>query len=291
MDQPFSNIRAHPRQRITRLLALLLLAPGVSSCSLLKPPVAQLTPPMPVQAPLRKQVLQGYMPFGSIGWVGNDKVIFHGFPSAPQTDNKSLYLWNLRERPRILLSRSHHSCTVGDQIQTLQLNGKNQNRTVRLRAPDFKPQPQAASQAAGPGIQDPASCEWITRPKPLNNHTWLPLAQGEGFLDFGKRDGKTNSFNKVFYLSKDFRTYKATGIYMPKPMAPMAIHASHDGTYLVYDMHQSHTDKQLWIAANHRRIWRLNGDLQGQPLRIPAGPWVDIGSGTIAFLPRSVRGF
>jgi hypothetical protein len=55
--------------------------------------------------------------------------------------------------------------------------------------------------------------------------------------------------------------------------------------YLVYDMHQSHTDKQLWIAANHRRIWRLNGDLQGQPLRIPAGPWVDIGSGTIAFLP------
>ena len=68
-------------------------------------------------------------------------------------------------------------------------------------------------------------------------------------------------------------------------MLPQAMRAAHDGSYLIYDLNQSPADEQRWIETNNRTIWRLNRQMQGTPLNVPAGPWVGLGSGTISFLP------
>ena len=286
MDQPSSSLRASTHPWITRLLSvlppLLLLAGG--GCGLIRAPAASLTPPMPVQAPLRKQVLQGYMPFGSIGWVNNELVVFHGSPEDSKAEKKSLYVWDLDRKPRLLLLHSHNSCASQGTIHTAEVIGEGKFKPLKLSEPNFRPQTRISSPAPILSVFDPASCSWIATPKPLQDRKWEPLRKSEGFLDFGPRHG-TAYLQVVEHITTDLKTRQDTGIRMEIPTLPRAEHATHDGSYLVYDLNQSPADEQHWLETNNRTIWRLNRQMQGTPLNVPAGPWVGLGSGTISFLP------
>lgn len=284
MEQPSSHSRASRQQLITRLLPVALLL-AVGSCGLIRAAGPRLTPPLPVQAPLRKQVLQGYMPFGSIGWVGNDKVVFHGFPVGPKAGTTALYLWDLKGKPRKLLTNAHGSCVSEGTIRTSQLSKNGKATMFNLRDPAFTPQKRPPKPAPKLSVFDPVSCSWIASPKALRDHKWQALRKGHGFLDFTPNGRQIGPLWPVEHLDAKELTRRDTGISMPKPILPMAVYAAHDGSYLVYDLNQSPADEQRWIEANSRTIWRLDRQLTSRKLSVPAGPWVGIGSGTIAFLP------
>lgn len=285
MDPPSSRARASTHPRVIRLLSALPLLLASGGCGLIRAPAPQLTPPMPVQAPLRKQVLQGYMPFGSIGWVNNELVMFHGSPVGSKAEKKSLYLWDLGRKPRLLLPHSHNSCASQGTIHTAEVIGEGKFKPLKLSEPDFKPQTRITSPAPILSVFDPASCSWIENPPPLRDHTWQALRKGHGFLDFTPDGQQHSPLVEVEHLATDMQTRDETGIRMKMPMLPMAVHAAHDDSYLVYDLNQSPADEQRWIETNNRTIWRLNRQMQGTPLNVPAGPWVGLGSGTISFLP------
>lgn len=283
MDQGPSHQGTRRRRQGRRLLTLagLLLATG---CGQPRGAIPQPSPPLPVPPPLRKQVLQGYMPFDSIGWVSNNKVVFSGLPVG-STGRHSLYLWDLKGMPRLLLQNASGSCVRKGNIRASQLLGKGRINLFNLSAPDFTPTQRPPEQPPRVSSFDPVSCSWIETPQAVRNHTWQALRKGEGFLDFTPDGGQIRSIREVQHLDADARTRQDTGIRMTKPMIPMAVHSSHDGSYLVYDLNQDPADEQRWIEANNRTIWRLDRQLQGHKLSIPAGPWVGIGAGTIAFLP------
>ncbi len=146
MDPPSSHARVPARQRISRLIQVLLLLPALSSCGLWRPPVARLTPPMPVQAPLRKQVLQGYMPFGSIGWVNNELVTFSG-KRINHIQKDALYAWDVKSKPRLLLTNSPGGCISNGTIRGAQLFDEGKVRYFQLEAPKFALRPAIRSQA------------------------------------------------------------------------------------------------------------------------------------------------
>jgi hypothetical protein len=284
MEQPSSNPKALKRQFSSRLLPVLLLLAG-SSCGLIRAPAPRLTPPMPVQAPLRKQVLQGYMPFGSIGWVNNTQVVFHGFPAGPKAGKNSLYLWDLTGKPRLLLSDTHGSCITKGTISTSQLSSNGEAKMFKLNQPGFSPQQRPPKPAPRISTFDPVSCSWIARPDALRDHKWEALRRGDGFLDFTPDGRQIGPLWAVEHLDADARTRRDTGIRMPKPMLPMAVHAAHDDSYLVFDLHLDRGDAERWIKANNRTIWRLDHQRRGRAIALPAGPWVGLGGGTISFLP------
>lgn len=283
MDQrpstPINQRRRHGRSLLP--LVVLLLSGG---CGLHRAAGPQLTPPLPVPSPLRKQVLQGYMPLGSIGWVNNELVVFHGFPVGRKAGTKSLYLWDLKTEPRKLLARSHSSCISSGIIQTLQLNEKGEGKTILLYGPKFKPQQLPPTPPAGAGLHNPVNCKWIMTPQALQERQWWPLREDHGFLDFGSRRNG-DGVEKVSHVASDLQTRHDTGIRMSPAMTPKAAYAIHDGSYLVFELNLTAKEEQRWIETDNRIIWRLDQNLRGQPLNIPAGPWIGIGAGTIAFLP------
>ena len=282
MDEPSPNARATHRQLFNRLLpALLLLAS--SGCGLHATAFRDLTPPMPVQAPLRKQVLQGYMPFGSIGWVNNEQVVFSGKPiNHKQKD--ALYLWDQRGSPRLLLANSPGGCVSEGTIWAAELLEKGKARYFRLEGPKFLLRPAIRSPAPPRSIFEPVSCTSIATPRALNEHRWTPLRKGKGFLDFGPR-ANSSGLQVVSHLAPDLETHHDTGIRMEIPWLPMAVHATHDDSYLVFDLNLTLAEAKRWIQSNRRTIWRLDRQRRGQALALPAGPWVGLGGGTISFLP------
>lgn len=283
MDQPFSHPRAFTAQRLCRVLPMaLLLACG--SCGLNRAPTTGLTPPMPVQAPLRKQVLQGYMPFGSIGWVSNDKVIFSGKP-VNSNRKDALYVWDQKSKPRLLLSNSPGGCASRHTIRAAQLRDSGKVQMFSLRAPDFNAKPLTRTPQSGPSVFDPVSCSWIASPEALREHKWQALRQGDGFLDFTPNGRQIGPLWVVEHLDADERTRRDTGIRMPRPVLPMATYAAHDDSYLVYDLHLNLAEAERWIRTSSRTLWHLDRQRRGQRLSLPAGPWVGLGGGTIAFLP------
>lgn len=285
MDQPSSSPRGSSRRRITRLLTALPLLLASGGCGLIRAPALTLTPPMPVPAPLRKQVLQGYMPFGSIGWVGNNKVVFHGLPAGQMTGKKSLYLWTMQGKARQLLPNSRNSCISHETIRTAQVIGKGETKLLELREPDFKPRPRINSPAPSVSVFDPVSCSWIASPATLRGHTWLALRREDGFLDFTPGGRQHDPVVEVEHLDADERIRQTTGIRMEIPMLPMAVHAAHDGSYLVFDLNLTLAEAKHWIESNKRTIWRLDRQFRGQAVELPAGPWVGLRGGTISFLP------
>ena len=71
---------------------------------------------------------------------------------------------------------------------------------------------------------------------------------------------------------------------MEPPFLPRAVHAAHDDSYLVFDLHQNPAQRERWIKTDERIIWRLDSKLRGTPLRVPAGTWVNPIGGDLAFL-------
>lgn len=284
MDQPSSRPRASTHPWIPRLLSVLPLLLAGGGCGLIRAPAPTLTPPMPVQAPLRKQVLQGHMPFGSIGWVNDELVVFHGSPVGSKAETQALYLWDLKTEPREMLKRSYNSCVSKGTIRASQLRDTGQIKSFLLSGPDFALRLQKSNPAPRLSSFDPSSCSWIATPMLLQDRKWEALRKSEGFLDFGPRDG-TPSLQSVEHITTDLKSRQDTGIRMEWPMLPQAMRATHDGSYLIYDLNQSPADERHWIETNNRTIWRLNRQMQGTPLNVPAGPWVGLGSGTISFLP------
>lgn len=284
MDPPSSRARASTHPRVIRLLSALPLLLASGGCGLIRAPAPQLTPPMPVQAPLRKQVLQGYMPFGSIGWVNNELVMFSGRP-VNRSQKDALYVWDQTSKPRLLLSNSPGGCASKQSIRAAQLRSSGEVQMFIFHKPDFNPRILPRTQPPTPSVFDPWSCSWIASPVSLRGQKWEALRKGDGFLDFSPNSNQHDPTVAVKHLDTDEQIRQGTGIRMKIPMLPMAVHAAHDDSYLVYDLNQSPADEQRWIETNNRTIWRLNRQMQGTPLNVPAGPWVGLGSGTISFLP------
>lgn len=282
MEQPPLPAPRFSRPRLSRLPHLGLLL-ACSGCSLTHAPPPEPTPPMPVQAPLRKQVLQGYMPFGSIGWVNNKQVVFSGRPIG-QKQRNSLYVWDAKKPAQLLLEHSPGGCISGRTILATQLSEHGRDRRISLEAPNFAIRPLIGSQAPAKSKFDPISCSSITTPRALENRVWKPLRKGTGFLDFGPHEAAPRN-QPVRHLAGDMRTIQDTGIRMEQPLLPQAVHADHDDSYLIFDLHQSPREEENWLETNNRTIWRLDRQMKGAPLNVPAGPWVGVGSGTIAFLP------
>jgi hypothetical protein len=283
MRQPSSHARAPAQQRITRLLQALLLLLTVSSCGLQDSPNAGLTPPMPVQPPLRKQVLQGYMPFGSIGWVNNELVSFSG-KQINRIQKDALYVWDQKNKPRLLLTNSPGGCISDGTIRGAQLFDEGKVRYFQLEAPKFALRPAIRSHAPPKSKFEPVSCTRIATPVVLEEHRWAPLRKGMGFLDFGPR-ADVSGVQAVSHLAPDLQTRHDTGIRMETPMLPMAVHAAHDDSYLVFDLNLTLSEAKDWIQSNKRTIWRLDREQRGEAVTLPAGPWVGLRGGTISFLP------
>ncbi|MFM7313572.1 MAG: hypothetical protein ACKO0M_10465, partial [Cyanobium sp.] len=275
-------IQATPR-RPPFLVALLLMASG--GCAPF-PRTPRSGPPLPLQPPLHKQVLQGYMPFDSIAWLSDEQLVFIGRVVGAKRSTKALYLWDRRGQPRPLLAESLGACITDEQIlATVRGSGTERVRLISLQAPEFAPRPYERADPPGLSVYDPDSCSLIAIPDSLRERRWAPLRRGEGFLDFGPRQGTPPQPQAVMHLSADLLRSRDSGIRMPPPMLPQAVRAAHDGSYLVYDLHIGEAGRRHWLARGERTIWRLDRTGQGRPLTVPGGPWVGVGGGTIAFLP------
>jgi len=281
MEQPPTPDRRSNRARFGRVLPLALVL-AVSGWGLQRATVTRLTPPMPVPAPLRKQVLRGFMPFGSIGWVSNEQVVFSGRP-VNRKQKDALYLWDQKQAPRLLLAHSPGGCIAQGVIRATQLIGGRKDKRFELRTPNFRPRLVSTRAAPAKSQFEPVSCTSIATPASLDGQQWKPLRRGQGFLVFDPRK-ETSRLRSVDHLSADQLTRKSTGIRMEPPFLPMAVHAAHDGSYLVFDLHQNPAQRERWIKTDERIIWRLDSRLQGTPLRVPAGTWVNPVGGTLAFL-------
>lgn len=101
---------------------------------------------MPVQPPLRKQTLQGYMPFGSIGWVNDELVAFSG-RRINQIQKDALYGWDQKSKPRVLLTNSPGGCISDGTIRGAQLFDGGKVRYFQLKAPKFALHPSIRSPA------------------------------------------------------------------------------------------------------------------------------------------------
>lgn len=238
---------------------------------------------MPVAPPLRKQVLQGYMPLGSISWLNDEQLVFHGAPIGSNGNKNSLYLWDPQSKPRELLKGSHNSCVSNEIIRTLQYPEQGPAKPLILKKPDFTPLPYPRRSTPKPSVSDPVSCTTISTPEALRDRRWKPLRLGQGYLDFGPREDATG-IRAVEHLANDQRSRHNTGIRMEQPISPKTEHAAHDDSYLIFDLNLTKAQRQLWLKTDKHTIWRLDRHLQGWPLTIPAGRWVNPIGGTLSYL-------
>jgi hypothetical protein len=42
--------------------------------------------------------------------------------------------------------------------------------------------------------------------------------------------------------------------------------------------------RRLWLQRGYLNVWRLDSNFAGHPIRVPAGPWLGVGGGSIDFL-------
>lgn len=272
MDQPSSLLWRPARQGITTLLAagLLLLNGG---CGLIRWPGTGLQAPMPIPSPLRKQVLQGFMPFGSIAWVNNEQVVFHGVPVGSQ-QKTALYLWDLKRQPRLLLEHSPGGCVTEGTIKATQLSDKGESRMYSLSGPDYLPRQLPIPRLPARSVFEPVSCTSLAIPMALVGRKWQALRKGQGFLDFGPDTGPPSE-RKIEHLNAGLSTRHDTGIRMLRPTLPRAGYAAYDNSYLVYDINVGPEVLSRWISGGRLRIWRLDSQFRGEAMDVPSGDWID----------------
>jgi len=278
MDQRPSLPAARQRRQLPGLLPLALLL--CAGCGPSQPIGTQPAPPMPVASPLRKQVLQGYMPFGSISWLNDTQIVFSGLEIGTQ-GSSSLYLWSIPEAPKQLLSNSPGACISNETIFAAQLSGKHKEKRYRLQPPDFKPELLAPLQPINTSKFEPSSCSRIKTPDALKGKTWKPLRKGQGFLDFSsKRHDDDTAI--LLHVSADQKAHLDTGGRLRTPIIPMAEYAAHDGSYLVYDLNVSNEELKQWSSSGKRQLWQLDTRWKAKAVDVPHGDWV---SPNVSFLP------
>ena len=268
---------------LPRLLspALLLLLAG---CLAQQPPRA--APPLPLEPPLRKWVLQGWMPFHNIAWVDNERVMFEGTTAAVAGKGgaRSLWLWDLKGPPRRLLAASSGACSSKGVITAYRKSAAGQPpQGVRFTGPDFQPQPWQPSRPPGKRFFEPISCTSLPLPPRLRGLSWHALSREDGYLEFGPND-RINERRHVPVYRWDAALQQRldTGIRIDWPILARVDYAAHDDSYLFYDFNMSRADKEKWRSINAFRIWRINKDFRGYPIDVPGGIWLDQ---DVSFLP------
>lgn len=272
-----ANGRGGTMKRIQRWAWLLLLTLPAGCLPHGGPRTA---PPLPLSAPFSKQQLAGVIYPTEIYWLGNDRLLFRGFDQAikPGTgsDKKGLYLWDLKGPARLLLANSQDLCVAGKEVQ-VGVEGKvlTQLRWLRLRLPDFRPEPLPQPPELGDFWHfDPARCQARVTPEYFRGRHWDPLPDGAGYLDYGLSEDRPRLNQPVYYWDRNLRRRQDTGIRMDLPPSVRLEESKFDNSYLVYPLSRGIIKVRQWERDGSLRIWRIQSDLKSEKIEVPYGPWV-----------------
>lgn len=236
-------------------------------------------PPLPLSAPFSKQQLAGVIYPTEIYWLGNDRLLFRGFDQAikPGTgsDKKGLYLWDLKGPARLLLANSQDLCVAGKEVQ-VGVEGKvlTQLRWLRLRLPDFRPEPLPQPPELGDFWHfDPARCQARVTPEYFRGRHWDPLPDGAGYLDYGLSEDRPRLNQPVYYWDLNLRRRQDTGIRMDLPPWTQVRRSEFDDSYLIYSTPANSFVEEYWRKLGKYRIWKLSSGFVGTAVDIPLGKW------------------
>ena len=278
------------RWRIAPLLAISLL--HTTGCTALPRGEPLAGPPLPLDPPLHKRVLQGVIPLGRIAWVGNDRVVFPGIRQGTEGDRDKqvdLYLWSLQGAARRLLPRAENPCAHADRIHAWQYQptpgGRYpfERRPVELSGPDFRARTVPPG-AGWPMVDDDNTCSRVLIPDPLRDHIWKLLSRGDGFLDLGPNDHRSHRQEPVVHVDAAQRR-RDTGLRLDQTTMLKVSPTAWDGSYLLYDFNPGPEGLRHWQKRNRFTIWHLDARFRARPLAVPAGPWVNERSDSIQFFP------
>jgi len=247
-------------------------------------------PPLPLQPPLHKRVLQGVVPLGQIAWLDNEQLVFPGIRVGTEGDRdkkRALYLWSLQGPARLLLQRADNPCTEGGRIHAWQVQRTPggprplERRPVLLSGPAYNARAAPPPQGR-PMVWDANSCASVPLPALLQGHRWQILSRRDGFLDLGPNDQRPRRQQPVEHIDRALQR-RDTGLRLDLPLPLHVSPTAWDGSYLLYNFNLQPAERRQWQQGNRLTIWRLDAGFRGRALAVPAGPWVALGGGTIQF--------
>ena len=265
-------------------LALILLMMTTTGCAL---PLRLLntlsSAPTPDTTPYPKTILHGLVPAQRIDWIGNDTLVFIGYPVHTRTQTW-LYAWDLKKSPKQLLEGVSNFC-INDNSIMLGKRDPIAERTkhYRIQLPsasveylgDQKP-------IEGFSYRSRYNCQSYPTPQPLLRHNWEELKPGDGYLDFGA-DGFKRGY-AVTHLDKSLQRRRVTGIKVDVPILTEISSWNPQPGYLLQPMGIGSAKRRDWIKTNGLTAWHLDRDLRGHAIKVPAGPWVNTDGGDILIL-------
>jgi len=252
-------------------LTLFLLLMTTTGCALpLKLLQALLPAPKPVPdvTPYPKKILRDIVPGQKIDWIGNDTVVFAGYPV--NTRGKSwLYSWDMKTAPKQLLEGPRSFCVNGDTVMLS--TGKSSEGTaksLRILFPSNKTEYLETKQPKEEvRYGSRYTCRANAVPAPLVKHTWKELRPGDGYLDFGLDDIRNDS--KVTHLDANLRKRQDTGIRVDLPILGVITDWHPQPGYLLYDINLSPEERRRWLQSNNLTLWHLDAQHQGHALNGP----------------------
>ena len=220
-------------------------------------------------------MLSGVIVDSEIFWIGNDWLVFKGFPPG-HNHQRNLYAWDMRGPARMILAHSDGLCVAGGKVFTHRDKPSGRSERVSLEAPDFRPVPIDDDPSnSRVGYVNKSTCGFAATPKYFFGRFWRPLQNGDGFLDFGPDNGRPERGRIVYHMDAALGKKTDTGIRMNAPLIPAAVAAT-DGSYIIYDVNFAAAGLADWReGSGFLRIWRLGSDRVGRPLDVPYGPWAD----------------
>ena len=285
--QPTEATSARPRAfGMKTALVLSLLMMTTTGCILpakLLQALRSASRPEPDITRYPKTILRGIVPGQKIDWIGNDTVVFAGYPL--QTQSRSwLYSWDLKTPPKQLLEGPTSFCVNGNSVM-LPIREQNTNliKGYRIAFPSKKVEYLGAKPAtAGHSYISRYTCESHPVPSPLAMHNWEELRPGEGYLDFGV-DDVWHGY-AVTRLERNAQRRHGTGIKVDLPTVTAITDWHPQPGYLLYDINLSPEERERWLQTNRLTLWHLDEQHRGHAVNVPAGPWVNTRGGDILFL-------
>ena len=285
--QPTEATSARPRAfGMKTALVLSLLMMTTTGCILpakLLQALRSASRPEPDITRYPKTILRGIVPGQKIDWIGNDTVVFAGYPV--QTQSRSwLYSWNLKTPPKQLLEGPTSFCVNGNSVMfSAGSPAAKIVKSYRITFPSRKIEHIETKQAVkGFSYGSRYTCQSRAVPAPLTMHNWRELRPGEGYLDFGVDD--IQSDYKVTHLDANLQNRQDTGIRVDLPILSVITAWHPQPGYLLYDINLSPEERERWQQTNRLTLWHLDTQHRGHAVNVPAGPWVNPGGGDILFL-------
>ena len=286
--QPTEATSARPRAfGMKTALVLSLLMMTTTGCILpakLLQALRSASRPEPDITRYPKTILRGIVPGQKIDWIGNDTVVFAGYPL--QTQSRSwLYSWDLKTPPKQLLEGPTSFCVNGNFVETAIRDAVNgQVLDLRVSPTGGKPQ-KRNNQTPTNSISYTSNytCQSHPTPEPLIGHFWEELRPGHGYLDFGPLDRSVEEY-AVTRLENNLANHQETGIKVDLPILPAITDWRPQPGYLLYDINLSPEERERWLQTNRLTLWHLDEQHRGHAVNVPAGPWVNTRGGDILFL-------